>query len=442
MEENASMPTRTNVPGEWPFLGHLPAFYKDKLGFLDRCAETRQPVVRLRVGGTTLLLREPADIRYVLQEDAAVFTKSPLISGDRGFRLFGQGVLTSSGDRHRRLRSALQPVFSQISAAKFSPAIIEVMQQMTNAWQSASVRDLRIVMPELAEAVSSRILFGADYLRRRAELNRAFRIRRKYLQFRFDFPFAWSAWAPVPLQFRYRNAMKTIREYVAGRIAEARRHQGGASCLLDSMAATSLTDEELLDEGIALGITGYEPVGEGLVWALWLIARHPETQARLRQEALQYFQQGAPDDAPLPYTWAVLQESMRLYPPTWLFLRYATAPVTLPSGESVPAGAKIYLSPWLIHRDPRFYPEPLSFQPERFLPGSNHQRPRLSFMPFGAGSRMCLGMHFTAVESTRILASLIRDFDVSPVTAGPIHPKARMTLQAATLVQVRFERRS
>src|SRR5580700_8384632 len=107
MEANASMRPRTHVPGEWPFLGHLPAFYKDKLGFLDRCAETRQPVVRLRAGGTTLLLREPADIRHVLQEAASVFTKSPLISGDQGFRLFGQGVLTSSGERHRRLRTAL-----------------------------------------------------------------------------------------------------------------------------------------------------------------------------------------------------------------------------------------------------------------------------------------------------------------------------------------------
>jgi cytochrome P450 len=414
-------------------LGDLPAFYKDKLAFLDRCAEASQPVIRLAIGGPTLLLREPADIRYVLQEAASSFAKSPLISSEAGRRMFGQGVLTSSGDRHRYLRAALQPVFSRTAAVKFAPAVVETVKQITASWPRQSVQDLRVVMPEIAETVASRILFGAEYLERSVELNHAFRIRREYLQYRFSFPFSWSQWLPVPLQVRYRSAMRTIRDYVQTRIAEARR-QPGSSSLLNLLAATSLTDAELLDEGIALGITGYEPVGEGLVWALWLIARHPEVQARVRAEAV--------DSAPLRYTWAVLQESMRLYPPTWLFVRYATAPVTLPSGEAVPIRTKIYLSPWVIHRDPRFYEQPLSFRPERFLGDGGGQRPALSYFPFGAGSRMCLGRHLTEVEGTLILASLIRHFEISAVTSGPVRLRPRMTLQAATPLRVQMEARS
>ncbi len=420
-------------PKGWPLLGNLPAFYRDKLAFLDRCAGTGQPVVRLQLGGPTVLLREPADVRYVLQTASSSFEKSPLIAGEQGQQIFGQGVLTSSGDRHHRLRAALQPVFTRPSAIKFAPVVLDAVKQFTSSWQSSCVHDLRVIMPEIAEAAASRILFAADYLQRSAELNRAFRIRREYLQFRFSFPFSWSQWIPVPLQFRYRSAMRTIRDYVQSRIAEARR-QPDPSCLLGMLAATSLTDPELLDEGIALGITGYEPVGECLVWALWLIARHPEAQAKIRAEAV--------DSAPLRYTWAVLQESMRLYPPTWLFVRYATASVTLPSGEAVAAGTKIYLSPWVLHRDPRFYDQPLDFRPERFLAGASDQRPALAYLPFGAGPRMCLGRHLTEVEGTVILASLIRHFDVSPVTTEPLRLRPRITLQSANPLQVRMQARS
>ena len=420
-------------PKAWPILGHLPAFYRDKLGFLDRCAESTEPVIRLQLGGPTLLLREPADIRYVLQEAAPSFAKSPLISSAVGQRLFGQGVLTSSGDRHRHLRAALQPVFTRAAAAKFGSAVIDSVKLVTASWQRRPLHDLRVAMPEIAEAVASRILFGAAYQERCTELNRAFRTRREYLQFRFSLPFSWSAWVAVPLQFRYRSAMRTIREYVQERIAAARSRQD-SSCLLDLLAATSLTDAELLDEAIALGITGYEPVGEGLVWAMWLIARHPEVQVKIREEAV--------DSAPLRYTWAVLQESMRLYPPTWLFVRYATASVTLPSGEAVPAGTKIYLSPWVLHRDPRFFDDPLSFRPQRFLGDAGGQRPTLSYFPFGAGSRMCLGRHLTEVEGTLTLASLVRHFEVSPVSTAPVRVRPRITLQAAHPLRVRLEPRS
>ncbi len=421
------------MPTAWPLLGHLPAFYRDKLGFLDRCAESGQATIRLDIGGPTMLLREPADIRYVLQEAAANFAKSPLIASAAGQRMFGQGVLTSSGERHRYLRAALQPVFSRTAAVKFAPVVVESVKRITASWDRQGVHDLRVAMPEIAEAAASRILFGTDYLKRSAELNQAFRIRREYLQFRFSFPFSWSQWIPLPLQFRYKSAMRMIRDYVQARIAEARRRQD-SSCLIDMLAATALTDAELLDEGIALGITGYEPVGEGLVWAMWLIANHPEVQAKVRAEAV--------DSAALRYTWAVLQESMRLYPPTWLFVRYATADVTLPSGEAVPAGTKIYLSPWVMHHDARFYDEPLRFRPERFLGDAGRQRPALAYFPFGAGSRMCLGRHLTEVEGTLILASLVRHFELSPVTSGPVRLRPRITLQSADPLRVRMEARS
>ena len=126
--------------------------------------------------------------------------------------------------------------------------------------------------------------------------------------------------------------MRTIRDYVRTRIIEAARRQPDSSCLLSLLAATSLSEDELLDEGVVLGITGYEPVGEGLVWAMWLIAQHPEVQAKIREEAV--------DFALLRYTWAVLQEALRLYTPTWIFVRYATATATFPAAKRSLLGPK------------------------------------------------------------------------------------------------------
>lgn len=431
-----------NGPRPWPLLGHLPAFYRDRLGFLDACARSEGAVVPLHIGRPTLLLREPADIRFVLQEKPLSFEKTPALMSERGRRLSGNGVLTSSGDRHRRLRDALQPLFTRSALAGFAEGISDTVFRITGAWTSGAILDLAVECPRLARCILAAILFGADYTTRDQALEKAFLVRKKYLQYRFDYPFFWSEWAPIPLQVRYGRAMAWIDTYLKQRLAGERQSPNSAH-LLGRLLEIGLCDEEIRDEAITLAITGYETMGDALTWALWLLAGEPEAQAKLRNEARHVLGDGSPcaaGIAQLRYTSLVFSESMRLYPPTWLFPRHAVNEEQLPSGWRVGAGTKLYLSPWVVHRDPRFWADPLRFRPEHFRPEEVALRPKLAYFPLGAGPRLCLGHHLATLEGPLVLALLVRDFDFVRIPNASVRPLGRMTLCPSGPVGVQVSR--
>ena len=435
-----------NAPRPWPLLGHLPAFVRDRLAFLDTCARSEAAVVPLHIGRPTLLLREPADIRFVLQEKPLSFEKTPVLTSERGRRLSGNGVLTSSGDRHRRLRDALQPLFTRSALTNYAPGIAEAACRITATWTNGAIQDLAIEGPRLARCILAGILFGANCTMPDQALEKAFLVRKKYLQYRFDYPFFWSEWAPIALQVRYWRAMAWIDTYLKQRLMRERQSPTSAH-ILGSLLATGLTDEEIRDEAITLAITGYETMGDALTWALWLLAAEPEAQAKLRDEAREVLGDAAPRAAPcgadvarLRYTSMVFSESLRLYPPTWLFLRHAVRGEQLPSGSRVSVGTKLYLSPWVVHRDARFWARPLRFRPEHFLPEEVALRPKLAYFPLGAGPRLCLGHHLATLEGPLVLALLVRDFDFVRVPNAGVRPLGRMTLCPSGPVRVQVRR--
>jgi len=422
-----------------PVAGHLPYFLRDKLAFLDRCATINEPVIALDLGGPTLLLREPDDIRFALEEHPQLFHKSPRLMDERGQRLSGRGVLTSAGDRHRRLRDALAPLFTRPAISDFVPEMIETAQLVTNAWTD-SERNIADDIPFITKCIIGRIVFDADYLNGDRDLADAFLRRKRYLQYRFDYPFFWSEWLPIGAQRRYRVAARFIERDLNRRLANSTPDR---ACLLNRLREASLNDAEILDEAITLAITGYETLGDALIWALLLLTQHAESRARVRQEARRFFESGDPsaDGLPaLPYTSLVLLEALRLYPPTWLFIRMALEGVQLPSGYRMRAGDKIYLSPWVVHRDPRFYEEPLTFRPERFRPQAVANRPKLAYFPFGAGSRLCIGHHLAKMEGALLLAFLEHNYDFTLKSSFP-EPVGRMTLRPKGAVRMRVERR-
>jgi cytochrome P450 len=410
------MVPQSTVPFSVPFAGHLPAFLWNRLGFLERCAATQLSVVPLRIGGPAVLLREPEDIRYVLEQEPLRFEKSPRLVSERGRRLSGGGILTSSGERHRVLREAVYPLLALPALPGFHSAILETIDACTADWRTESVRDLALEIPRLAERILGRILFGADYSGQDRVLAWAFRVRKRYLQYRFDMPAFWPEWLPLPLEFHYRRAMAEIHSQLDQRLQRC----GAPECLLDRLASAPLTDAEVRDEAITLAITGYETLADALTWAFWLLAVHPEVQTKARE------------DRSGPYIASVLSEAMRLYPPTWLFVRCCRGEEQLPSGHRLAPGTKIYLSPWVVHHDPRFYPEPFAFRPERFTAGEIAARPKLSYFPFGAGPRLCVGLHLAKAEGALVIGSLVRRFRFAPAQGSPSRPSARMTLRPAS----------
>jgi cytochrome P450 len=189
---------------------------------------------------------------------------------------------------------------------------------------------------------------------------------------------------------------------------------------------------------------GHETSATALLWWSWLLAAHPEAQARAREEVdavLGGRVPGADDAAALPWLSATLKEAMRLYPPVAAVMtRRLTRDIEI-AGVRLPARTLVRVTPWLLHRDPRWWPdEPLAFQPERFLPGAP-AIPRGAYIPFGLGPRVCLGQHFAVLEMMLIAALLLQRFELSPAGAEPPRPRMAVTLRPEGGLRLRLTRR-
>jgi cytochrome P450 len=214
------------------------------------------------------------------------------------------------------------------------------------------------------------------------------------------------------------------------------------------VAGGGLTERQLIDECVTLFAAGHETTANALTFTLWLLARHPDVAARLAAEVDAAL---GPDRPPgiddldrLPYARAVLAESMRLYPPAWIQGRQAVEDCAV-GGYRVPAGTVVFVSQWVTHRDPRWWPDPERFDPGRFLPGAaadaDAGRPKWAYFPFGGGSRQCVGEAFAWAEATLVLAVLARRWRVEPVDAGPLTLDPGITLRPAAPVRVIPRRR-
>jgi len=197
------------------------------------------------------------------------------------------------------------------------------------------------------------------------------------------------------------------------------------------MLAAGLDEHAVAAHALMLTVPGHETVGDALAWTLDLLARAPAEQKRARGAF------SAGDHEPLG---RAVDESLRLYPPTWLFHRVAVGADRLPSGATVPAGGTLYVSPWILHRDPRWWPDPERFEPDRFLPARRDDRPRHAYIPFGAGPHVCIGDRLARAELITSLGSILSRWSLEPVGAPPL-PRAGLTLEPSGPVLVRLVER-
>jgi cytochrome P450 len=192
-----------------------------------------------------------------------------------------------------------------------------------------------------------------------------------------------------------------------------------------------MTDEQVRDEAMTIFLAGHETTAVALTWTWYLLAEHPGAEARLHEELSSQLAGRAPavaDLPKLPYTERVLAEAMRLYPPAWIVGRRARADVEV-DGVRVPAGAIVVLSPFVTHRDARWYPEPLRFEPGRFTAEAQAQRPRYAYFPFGGGPRVCIGEGFARTEARLLLATLAQRVRLRRASEGPVELHPRVTLR-------------
>ena len=402
--------------------------------FLD-LARTYGPLASFRVGRWRLFLAsDPELIQQVLVTDAKHYIKH---FGVRTFKpVLGNGLVTSEGDFWLRQRRLIQPAFLKARVLSYVPAMVELTNAMLAGWSPGKSVDVESEFSALTSAIALKTLFGLEAQGDRERLDGSLRLAFDLLTARLDWPIQVSLWLPTPANLRLRRAITALTQVVDGFIAAGRARRPPGNDLLSTMIAaqhedgTQMSDRQLRDEAMTLYLAGHETTALTLAWTWYLLSQHPRVEEKLANEwgrVLGARAPGADDLARLPYTAAVIAESMRLYPPVYALGREATTELEL-GGYRVKRGYTVLMSQWVNHRDPRYFPEPERFSPERWEDGLQKRLPRFAYYPFGGGQRMCVGSHFANVEATIVLAMVGQKYRFTLEPDAVIDIKAQITL--------------
>jgi cytochrome P450 len=382
-----------------------------------------------------VFLNHPEFIREVLVVQNDNFIKERTVK--RTKMLLGEGMITSEGSVHRAQRQTAQPAFHRQRIPEYAAVMVEEAAQMRNAWRAGEQRDTATDMMHLTLNIVARTLFATDLRDEAAELADAInRIMRLY-NFLVMLPAAeWLVHVPPPGLAAFLRARKRIDAVVYRMIAAHRRSGRDNGSLLDMMLAASadggVTSEQAVrDQVITIFLAGYETVANALVWTWYLLAQNPDCERRLYQEVDAVLQGRLPTVEDLPrlrYTEMVIAESMRLYPPAWAMGRFARDDFHL-GDYFLPAKTTVLISQFVTHRDPRYFPNPLRFDPNRFTPDAKSRRTKFTYFPFGAGVRQCIGESFAWMEGVLLLVTLAQKWKLSLVPGHCVEPQPLITLR-------------
>jgi cytochrome P450 len=391
----------------------LRAFRRDPLGLLERLAAYGD-IVRIDVpGSAAYLLNHPDLVHDVLVADHRSFHKGPTIQAAK--MLLGESLLTSEDETHRRQRRLIQPMFHHERIASYAASMVRFAERAAERWGDGEQVDIQAEMSALTLAVVGDTLFGTDVDEyRSATVRRALTDTLGMFDRVYSPLFRLLVRLPSPTMRRYRRVESDLNRVIAEMIVERRAAGVSGGDLLSLLLragedGAGITDEQVRDEALTLFLAGHETTAIALTWTWWLLSRNPEAEGRLHAELDWVLPDRPPSvgDLPnLPYTQAVISESIRLRPPAWAIGRTAVAGHRA-NGYAIDQGSIVVVSPWLLHHDPRWWPEPDAFRPERWF-AEDPERPRYAFVPFGGGPRVCIGEPFARLEAAMLLASIAR----------------------------------
>jgi cytochrome P450 len=442
-------PARPPGPKGTLLLGSLPDFARDILGYMTHCAREYGDIVYLRLAGWDVFqLNHPDLIDVVLRQERDNFVKHRFF-WRHVTAIFGNGLLTSEGDFWLRQRRLAAPAFHPDRIAAYGDVMVRYAERLADGWQDGEVRDVHRDMMKVTMEIVSKTLFDADVERDVDDVGRAFDVVLKEIGSRFRRPFRIPDAVPTPGNVRYRRGVATLNRVINRIIAERRASPADRGDLLSMLMSArdddgaAMSDEQLRDELVTLFLAGHETTAIVLSWTWHLLAQHPLVRDRLVAELFGELDRrpATVADLPrLPYADAVLKEAIRLYPPAYVLGREAVADCEI-GGWQIPAGATIYMSPWVIHRDPRWFTSPETFLPERWLDGLAARLPRFVYFPFGGGPRVCIGDRFATMEAVLILATLARRFRFERTSDAEIVPFPSITLRPEGGVPLKLVRR-
>jgi cytochrome P450 len=423
---------------EWSLARRLQT---ERLEFPTEIARTYGDFAHLRLGPVHLYFANHPDlVREVLVTRAKSFRKLPRLI--RALReVDGNGLVLSEGDFWLRQRRLVQPAFSPKRFEGYAKTIVDCAQQAVDSWAPESQINVPLAMRRLTLAIVARTLFGADVTGSEEALGEATETISEIVTVQTGRLIQWPIWVPTAENRRKKRAIEVVDRVIRRIIRERRASGEDRGDLLSMLLAavdeegdgTGMTDEQARDEAITLFNAGHDTTASSLTWTWYLLAKHPDVEAAVRDEALGALQGRAAAYADLPalvYTTCVVKESMRLYPPTWALIPRVTAQSVTIGGYELPKGAWVYIYPWVLHRDGRFFADPERFEPERFKPDRAALIPQHAYIPFGAGPHVCIGNTFATMEMVLALATIATERRLTlPPEHPPVIPEALIAIR-------------
>jgi cytochrome P450 len=401
---------RSLLPGR-----HLFAIRRDPIGFLRQLAREYGDLAYFTLGSQpVVLLSDPNDIRDVLVTHHQNFKQGRGLQ--RAKKLLGEGLLTSEGEFHRRQRRLAQPAFHRQRVAGYASVMVDYAARRAEGWREEEGLDLAREMTRLTLAIAGKTLFDADVEAEADEIGAALTEAIELFN-TITLPFSeLLERLPLPANRRFQRARARLDATIYRMIEEHRRAGADNGDLLSMLLLAqdtegdggSMTDEQLRDEAMTIFLAGHETTANALAWTWYLLSQHPEVEARFHAEVdatLGARPARAEDYSRLKYTEMILAESMRLYPPAWIIGRLALTDYRI-RGFAIPSGSLVMMSQYVTHHDPRFFPDPDRFDPERWSPEAREHRPKFSYFPFGGGPRLCIGEGFAWMEGVLVLATI------------------------------------
>jgi cytochrome P450 len=427
-------------------LGLARQLRRDQLGTLQGAMTGYGDVVHLAAGppgrrARFYLVTHPDGVQQVLAGGAEGYSKDTLFYREIAAS-FGDGLLTSNGQRWRQQRRTLAPLFTPRRVARYVAVMADEAARLRHRWTAAATStrvDLHAEMVEYTLRVVGRALFGAGMDDAIPTIRATFPVvseaARRRATAAIPLPPAW----PTPARRRAASAMRALHAVVDAIVERRRDAPGDAEDLVSLLLAARdpetgapLSPREVRDQVLIFLLAGHETTATTLTFALHLLGRHPDVQRRVHQELDDVLAARAPtaeDLGRLTYTTMVVKEAMRLYPPAYAFGRRSTTGDRI-GGHRIPPGSIVVVSPWATHRHPAYWPDPERFDPERFHPAAASARHRYAWFPFGGGPRACIGSHFGLAEAVVAVAVLLtgRELRADP---APVPLSTAITLRPA-----------
>lgn len=435
-------------------LGHLWALYRIAKNYADADLDFYRrygDVVRIELPRPGTLFVRPRHAEQVLRTQVRRYVKGHEYELLKP--LLGDGIFVSEGDLWTRQRRLLAPEFREATVARFAPPITASAEQLFAEWDAlapGATVDFTRDMMRLTLWVVGRTMFHSQFLEEAERIGHNLEVCLAHALTQMLSMGLYPSWLPTRANREAKRAERDLDDAMRKILQHGRASEPGAYDVLSRMivakdpeTGATMTDRQLRDEVKSLVLAGHETTSLALSWGFYLLAQHPEHEARLAEEASRVLGSRPPTAADLPrleYARKVFLETLRLYPPVPSVTRRVVEAHEI-DGIPLAVDDNVILSPYVTQRHPEYWTAPSRFDPERFEPSRLDRLEPYSYMPFLLGRRACLGEHFAMLEGTLLFAMIAQRYRVRRLSDEPLPTRPISTLRFAKPLLVRLERR-